>query len=174
MLIDDGIKMSLITGGSDNFMMIMIGWMLMAMLMFFLRPSSMRNNAEKPQGNQTARNYWKLNSLHCQDQEETTRVPEILPPQSVRWLNWSTDDKPNLWSCQLRGGGFISLILLAAPSLMPPPSVIIITVEHHQLWAKFSIVIRVCDTQWEHGLHSFWIKIVNSTKIRLEESIYDK
>jgi len=38
------------TGGSDNFMMIMIGWMLMAMLMFFLRPSSMRNNAEKPQG----------------------------------------------------------------------------------------------------------------------------
>jgi len=35
----------------DNFMMIMIGWMLMAMMMFFLRPNSMRNNtAGKPQG----------------------------------------------------------------------------------------------------------------------------
>ena len=36
----------------DNFMMIMIGWMLMAMMMYFMRPSSMRNNSTegKPQG----------------------------------------------------------------------------------------------------------------------------
>jgi len=38
--------------GSDNFMMMMIGWMLMAAMMFFLRPNSMRNNSTegKPQG----------------------------------------------------------------------------------------------------------------------------
>lgn len=36
----------------DNFMMIMIGWMLMAMMMYFMRPSSMRSNSTegKPQG----------------------------------------------------------------------------------------------------------------------------
>ena len=37
----------------DNFMMMMIGWMLMAAMMYFLRPNSMRNNSTegKPQGN---------------------------------------------------------------------------------------------------------------------------
>ena len=36
----------------DNFMMMMVGWLLMAMMMYFLRPSSMRNNSTegKPQG----------------------------------------------------------------------------------------------------------------------------
>ena len=39
-------------GTSDNFMMMMIGWMLMAAVMFFLRPNSMRNNSTegKPSG----------------------------------------------------------------------------------------------------------------------------
>ena len=39
-------------GTSDNFMMMMIGWMLMAAVMFFLRPNSMRNNSAegKPSG----------------------------------------------------------------------------------------------------------------------------
>ena len=40
------------SAGSDNFMMMMIGWMLMAAMMYFLRPNSMRNNSTegKPQG----------------------------------------------------------------------------------------------------------------------------
>ena len=44
----------LLSAGSDNFMMMMIGWMLMAAMMYFLRPNSMRNNSTegKPQGNQ--------------------------------------------------------------------------------------------------------------------------
>eukprot|EP00092_Neocalanus_flemingeri_P034994 GFUD01038078.1.p1 GENE.GFUD01038078.1~~GFUD01038078.1.p1 ORF type:complete len:108 (+),score=25.16 GFUD01038078.1:182-505(+) len=35
-----------------NFMMMMMGWMMMAMLMYFMRPQSMRNNSleGKPQG----------------------------------------------------------------------------------------------------------------------------
>jgi len=39
-------------GGSDSFMMMMVGWMLMAVMMYFLRPSSMRNNSleGKPRG----------------------------------------------------------------------------------------------------------------------------
>ena len=39
-------------GTSDNFMMMMIGWMMMAMIMYFMRPQSMRNNnlEGKPQG----------------------------------------------------------------------------------------------------------------------------
>ena len=42
------------SAGSDNFMMMMIGWMLMAAMMYFLRPNSMRNNSTegKPQGKQ--------------------------------------------------------------------------------------------------------------------------
>ena len=49
---DESINDALIFAGSpDNFMMIMIGWLLMAALMFFLRPSSMRNSTQgKPQG----------------------------------------------------------------------------------------------------------------------------
>jgi len=39
-------------GSSDNFMMMMMGWMLMAVVMYFLRPNSMRNNSTegKPTG----------------------------------------------------------------------------------------------------------------------------
>eukprot|EP00090_Calanus_glacialis_P009008 TRINITY_DN1733_c0_g1_i1.p2 TRINITY_DN1733_c0_g1~~TRINITY_DN1733_c0_g1_i1.p2 ORF type:complete len:107 (-),score=29.51 TRINITY_DN1733_c0_g1_i1:401-721(-) len=35
-----------------NFMMMMVGWMIMAMMMYFMRPQSMRNNSleGKPQG----------------------------------------------------------------------------------------------------------------------------
>jgi len=39
-------------GDPGNFMMMMVGWMMMAMIMYFMRPQSMRNNSleGKPQG----------------------------------------------------------------------------------------------------------------------------
>jgi len=39
-------------GDPGNFMMMMFGWMMMAMIMYFMRPQSMRNNSleGKPQG----------------------------------------------------------------------------------------------------------------------------
>ena len=43
-----------LSGAADpgNFMMMMIGWMIMAAMMYFMRPQSMRNNSleGKPQG----------------------------------------------------------------------------------------------------------------------------
>ena len=67
------------SSGSDNFMMMMIGWMLMAAMMYFLRPNSMRNNSTegKPQGrhikmmNQALR-MW-LNQWLFQVQEAVAR-----------------------------------------------------------------------------------------------------
>ena len=41
-----------LSASSDNFMMLMMGWMLMAVVMYFLRPNSMRSNSTegKPSG----------------------------------------------------------------------------------------------------------------------------
>ena len=50
--IQNGTKYLYLSASSDNFMMLMMGWMLMAVVMYFLRPNSMRSNSTegKPSG----------------------------------------------------------------------------------------------------------------------------
>lgn len=85
------------SAGSDNFMMMMIGWMLMAAMMYFLRPNSMRNNSTegKPQGE-----HWHLTSIRLwrltdgwlfQVQEAMARAPETRLHLWARHPSWVTD-----------------------------------------------------------------------------------
>ena len=89
-------------GTSDNFMMMMIGWMLMAAVMFFLRPNSMRNNSTegKPSGEISHKNIKNENFFQkhffrqVRAQAGTPRDPEILlqalvkSSNSLLWYRW--------------------------------------------------------------------------------------
>ena len=83
-------------GTSDNFMMMMIGWMLMAAVMFFLRPNSMRNNSAegKPSGEifNSQKNWFFFKFLLPQVQAGTLRNPGILLQALVRALTPNCDN----------------------------------------------------------------------------------
>ena len=83
-------------GTSDNFMMMMIGWMLMAAVMFFLRPNSMRNNSTegKPSGKifkGGKKLFLSKNVFSVQVQAGTRRAPGILLLALVRALTPNCD-----------------------------------------------------------------------------------